>query len=457
MRLAQALVGTRNSHTTTLDALENSRFECASIKDKRLLLITDSDRYGGQVSKLKALTGQDSLPYEVKFKQSTGGFMPQALVMVAANEPIQSADYTSGLTRRRITLPFNNKIPNYKQRNLITITDESISGEFADYIPGLLNWVLGMPDDEMISYLKDTDNQVPYLQENRLETLCDTNPLADWANLHLVLRKGNKAYVGIKSGNVNAQLYASYCFYAENSSTKPVALRRFSNLLHDLFNNQLNIPLKKYRDTSGYHFLDIAVRHPSDLDPLLITGNYIPDDDNPSDDDNNGGGNIPKPTPPTPPPPPCHTTDNTKPDEDNSGSDNIPENTMVTNPPHHCNISDNTTQFYASTQSEAYCKKLASDSENVGKNEGKMKAEPIGSVGTEGNVGKSEKFAPSQEKNSTENKNPESEKVLDKSYMTTQSCTSNNSSQQTNLHQGEILPAYDESSCNIDSAKKSDK
>lgn len=457
MRLAQALVGTRNSHTTTLDALENSRFECASIKDKRLVLITDSDRYGGQVSKLKALTGQDSLPYEVKFKQSTGGFMPQALVMVAANEPIQSADYTSGLTRRRITLPFNNKIPNYKQRNLITITDESISGEFADYIPGLLNWVLGMPDDEMISYLKDTDNQVPYLQENRLETLCDTNPLADWANLHLVLRKGNKAYVGIKSGNAYAQLYASYCFYAENSGTKAVALRRFSNLLHDLFNNQLNIPLKKYRDTSGYHFLDIAVRHPSDLDPLLITGNYIPDDDNPSDDDNNGGGNIPKPTPPTPPPPPSNTQDNTKPDDDNSGSDNIPENTMPTNSHPPCNTRDNTTQFDASTQSEAYCENLASDSKNVGKNEGKIKAEPIGSVGTEGNVGKSEKSAPSQEKNSTVNKNPESEIVLEKSYMTTQSCTSNDSSQQINRNEGEILPAYDESSCNIDSAKKSDK
>ena len=118
---------------------------------------------------------------------------------------------------------------------------------------------------------------------------------------------------------------------------------------------------------------------------------------------------------------------------------------------------DNTLQGHASTQSAAYCKILASDSENVGKNEGKMKAEPIASVGTEGNVGKSEKSAPSQEKNSTVNKNPESEKVLEKSYMTTQSCTTNNSSRQTNLHEGEILPAYDDSSCNIDSAKKSDK
>ena len=90
--------------------LEKSKFETASIAGKRLVLINDSERYAGEVGKLKNLTGQDSLPYEIKFKQSKGGFTPSALVIVTTNETIQSCDYTSGLARRRISVPMFNRI-----------------------------------------------------------------------------------------------------------------------------------------------------------------------------------------------------------------------------------------------------------------------------------------------------------------------------------------------------------
>ena len=118
-RLATALVGTDNVHTTTLNKLEKSKFETASIAGKRLVLINDSERYAGEVGKLKNLTGQDTLPYEVKFKQSKGGFTPDALVIVTTNEVIQSADYTSGLARRRISIPMFNQVKSDRQKNLI--------------------------------------------------------------------------------------------------------------------------------------------------------------------------------------------------------------------------------------------------------------------------------------------------------------------------------------------------
>jgi putative DNA primase/helicase len=82
-RLATALLGTENVHTTTLHKLEKSKFESASIAGKRLVLINDSERYASDVTKLKNLTGQDVLPFEVKFKQSKGGFNPDALVIVS--------------------------------------------------------------------------------------------------------------------------------------------------------------------------------------------------------------------------------------------------------------------------------------------------------------------------------------------------------------------------------------
>ena len=92
IRLAIALVGFENVHNTTFKKLEKSNFETASIKDKRLVVITDAERYTGDVSTLKALTGQDTLPYEKKRQQATGGFKPTCMVILAANENIKTSD-----------------------------------------------------------------------------------------------------------------------------------------------------------------------------------------------------------------------------------------------------------------------------------------------------------------------------------------------------------------------------
>ena len=66
--LCCALVGNGNYASTTLNQLEQSRFEIASIKGKRLTLINDSERYGGSAQIFKALTGGDNLRFEEKIK-----------------------------------------------------------------------------------------------------------------------------------------------------------------------------------------------------------------------------------------------------------------------------------------------------------------------------------------------------------------------------------------------------
>ena len=114
--LAEQIVGATNSITSDLKYLENNRFETASLYMKKLVLITDAERYAGEVSVLKALTGGDPLRYEEKFKQSNNSFQPEALVIVAANEAIQSKDYTSGLQRRRLPVYFRNQIPEGKPK-----------------------------------------------------------------------------------------------------------------------------------------------------------------------------------------------------------------------------------------------------------------------------------------------------------------------------------------------------
>ena len=172
IRLAIALVGFSNCYVTTLKRLETSKFETANIKDKRLVLVTDAERYTGDVTTLKALTGEDSLPYEKKMQQATGGFKPDCLVIIAGNEHIKTADYTSGLQRRRITVGMKRKISEENQRNLIKHDNQgNISGEFVPYIPGFLNWVLEMDSESASECIKNAHRRCVKLTLERIESM----------------------------------------------------------------------------------------------------------------------------------------------------------------------------------------------------------------------------------------------------------------------------------------------
>ena len=276
-RLAMALVGHNNTTVTTLEQLEKNRFETAAIHGKRLLLITDSERYGGEVSTLKAITGGDPVRYEKKNVQQTKPFMPTCMVIVSANEPIQSSDYTSGLERRRLTIPFMHQVEANQRRDL--------DAEFKPYLPGLLDWVLAMPDQDVAQLVRNTSESVFALKNWKIETLLDTNPLADWFDNCLVLAAGEKTYVGDSRRRPDSYLYASYCDYMAGNGNKAVSGKRFSNLLQDLAVNQLKFKsLKKARDRYGSYFPDIVIRAGKYAAlPRPITGQLddIPPDDTP--------------------------------------------------------------------------------------------------------------------------------------------------------------------------------
>ena len=107
-RLLMALVGCENTVATELKHLEANRFELSQLRGKVLMVITDAERYSGPVNALKAITGQDFVRMEEKFKAQRTEVAP-VMVVVAANEPVQSADYTSGLVRRRLAMTFRHR------------------------------------------------------------------------------------------------------------------------------------------------------------------------------------------------------------------------------------------------------------------------------------------------------------------------------------------------------------
>ena len=275
--LCSALVGCGNFASTTLNQLEQSRFELSSIKGKRLTLINDSERYGGSAQTFKALTGGDALRYEEKLKSIGEPFVYTGMVMLVANEPIQTSDPSSGLARRRLTIEFNRSLydKSSEARDMIKIESGNVSGCWKQHLPGLVNWVLAMSDQDMRRYLLDTQELVPSLRRVRNNILLNSNNLIEWLNAECVFVEGHVSAVGKKipapreqNGgpserycNSSSHLYPSYCAFAEDTGSKPVGQKRFINLLIDSCTNQLGLEGITTFSKYGRPFIkNIAVR-----------------------------------------------------------------------------------------------------------------------------------------------------------------------------------------------------
>ena len=253
--LCCALVGAGNYASTTLNQLEQSRFELSSIKGKRMTLINDSERYGGSAQVFKALTGGDNLRYEEKMKNIGEPFVYMGMVMVAANEPIQTTDNTSGLIRRRLTVEFNRKLydKSSQAKDMIKIEKGRVVGEWKTYLPGLINWVLEMSEKEMRRYLLDTYEAAPSLKKVRNTIMLTSNNLIEWLQSEIVVDDENIVPVGKKIPNSdkemseryfnsNFHLYPSYCEYCDSTGSKAVGQKRFISLLLDCCKSQLDMP-----------------------------------------------------------------------------------------------------------------------------------------------------------------------------------------------------------------------
>jgi putative DNA primase/helicase len=272
-RLATALVGDKNVFPSTLKNLEENRFELAAAAKAKLIIITEAEKYGGEVNVLKAITGQDKNRIEVKGRQQKcgDGFMFKGFVMLSANEPCQNADYTSGLERRRLSVPFTVQTPPEKRRDL----DE----EFQPYLAGLLEWVLAIPEAEVRSLVLNTNKTVPTLAKVRGEALCDANPLADWMDNCIVLTPDEKTYVGVDNPERTGDwLYANYTLFSRQTNSRPIGQRRYTKLLEDLCCNQLKLPgVKRGRDRYGSYFTGLKIRTDQDTAPRPITGSEPPE------------------------------------------------------------------------------------------------------------------------------------------------------------------------------------
>jgi putative DNA primase/helicase len=265
MGLARALAGEENTVSSQLKHLENNQFETAKFYGKLLGLFPDSERWQGEVSVLKQMTGQDPIRYERKGVQQCRDFVFGGMVILSANEAPESRDLTSGQERRKLTIELDIKVPEYEDVELIE--------QFKPFLPGLLKRVLDIPREEVTRLIKHTDRQVPELAQVKWKQLCETNPIAGWLDEKAVIDPDAKGYIGL--GDIDEAgrwLYANFCKHQQDSGVKnSIPMKRFSNNLRDLLKNQMKVAITEGRDRNGSFIQGIGLR--CNLDP---TGEVYP-------------------------------------------------------------------------------------------------------------------------------------------------------------------------------------
>ena len=268
-RLLVALLGERNSVTTDLKQLEQNKFEVAGLYGKRLALINDSSRYGGEVNILKSITGGDPVRMEKKNQQQSGSFVYEGVVMIVANEAIQTADYTSGLIRRRTPVNFNRKVTDADR--LKWKSHGGLETAMQKELSGLLNWALSMSDDDVRTSLGGINGEMTQVQR---EHLVETNKIAAWIDDNLVISPDAKLYVGASikkktdkyeiDSAISEKLYANYENWCEdNAIHHPVGLQRFTGNVIDVC-GQLKIEVKGLdKDRTGKRIQGLDIRKDS--------------------------------------------------------------------------------------------------------------------------------------------------------------------------------------------------
>lgn len=239
IRLLTALVGDSNTISTDLQNLEHNRFETSNLYNKRLAVISESDKYGGSINVLKAVTGQDYIRLERKNQQQkAGGFIFQGLVVIASNESLRVTDHTSGLDRRRITVIFDRRVTDAEKQKWEQRGGEDI---LHAELPGLVNWLLELSQEQISAAIRIPPARV--LNADR-EAMRVTNPIADWIleccefDSSAFTQVGNKREIRepgreTRYENADSWLYANYLQWCQRANKKPVALNQFPEKISD--------------------------------------------------------------------------------------------------------------------------------------------------------------------------------------------------------------------------------
>jgi len=214
------------------------------------VMISDADKYGGDIGTFKNLTGRDVIRREEKQKQAQRGFVFKGMVIVAANNPIQFADTSTAMARRRVPVHIDKKLDKAD-------VDYQLGSKLRQEIPGLINQLLGISQREIASVLSDSQG---HRRRATMRALVETNAVAAWANECLVRCERSSTPVGRLGAEHGIFMYPNYARFCEQTGRRGVvSLNTFTRSLHDVMATA-GIEIDVKRKNTGTQIIGVRLR-----------------------------------------------------------------------------------------------------------------------------------------------------------------------------------------------------
>ncbi len=264
--LCVALIGKENVASSNLREMETNKFELTNFVGKKLILMPDQDRWGGSVQNLKALTGHDPIRGEVKFSKTVSNFTYKGLLIITANAEIQTNDKSTGLQRRRLTVYMNRVYKGKASENRTLINADGIvpKGEFADELPGAINWLLAMSDGEMRNYLMATAENVEEYRSEQTTRDIRVSPVHSWLHNNIVYDPGHWTAIGQMRKRKNSDdgldvydacktdLYPNFLEHVSQYNFRAISYSNFVAQLQEICDtNELKVTQEKQNRKKG--------------------------------------------------------------------------------------------------------------------------------------------------------------------------------------------------------------
>jgi P4 family phage/plasmid primase-like protien len=271
--VACLMVGDDGVHSTSLKALNEDQFEIMNLLGKKLILISDAERYSANFSIVKAYVGGDPMRGRRMFKQGTVEVRADGIIAIVANQPLAIKDSSNAIMRRM--RPFKTKKSFVNERRLLTCVDGVWEGDLVDELPGIFNWVISCPKENIRKYITHFKENVPSLSGVLEESRSMVSPLSDWVDQE-TQECTTGSYIGFGADNPKQMrelrerkaLYPAYKSWSERHGFRPINHTSFSTELITILNTK-GVTCEKERKAAGMYLYNI------ELKPNIFDRDYI--------------------------------------------------------------------------------------------------------------------------------------------------------------------------------------
>ena len=223
--IATVLNGKSNTAILDLKAFESEKGR-AILVGKTLAYSPDQKPYKGTADDLKAMTGGDPIKVKLLYRDELE-IKVNAIFMMSTNYPITFTDRNGGITRRRVIILFDRKIPNEKK-------DVHFMDKVRTEIYGIVNKLLArFPDPEEARHILEEYQA----QGEAVAVKREANHLVDFASAFKI--DGNLKPLMMWGSNrtqkgEDVALFKAYLFYCDCLKlNQPLNLQSFKQAFPD--------------------------------------------------------------------------------------------------------------------------------------------------------------------------------------------------------------------------------